>query len=68
MVYEGIARSIVDGQPEVSCAIKTVNEAATDRERIEFLNEASVMKYVDLNIVNFMFLDLVCFFVKTTQV
>ncbi|XP_046398133.1 insulin-like peptide receptor [Ischnura elegans] len=44
MVYEGIARDVVEGKPEIRCAIKTVNEHATDRERIEFLNEASVMK------------------------
>lgn len=44
MVYEGIARDVVKGKPEIRCAIKTVNEHATDRERIEFLNEASVMK------------------------
>lgn len=44
MVYEGIARDVVPDHPIMSCAIKTVNENATDRERIEFLNEASVMK------------------------
>ncbi|XP_012280342.1 insulin-like receptor [Orussus abietinus] len=44
MVYEGIAKDVVKGKPEVRCAVKTVNENATDRERIEFLNEASVMK------------------------
>ncbi|XP_011696536.1 PREDICTED: insulin-like receptor [Wasmannia auropunctata] len=44
MVYEGLARDVVKGNPEVRCAVKTVNENATDRERIEFLNEASVMK------------------------
>lgn len=44
MVYEGIVRDVVDGRPEMPCAIKTVNEHATDRERSEFLNEASVMK------------------------
>ncbi|XP_067209270.1 insulin-like receptor isoform X2 [Linepithema humile] len=43
MVYEGIAKD-VKGKSEVQCAVKTVNENATDRERIEFLNEASVMK------------------------
>ncbi|GBP37476.1 Insulin-like receptor [Eumeta japonica] len=46
MVYEGIARNI-KGSPEIRCAVKTVNEHATDRERIEFLNEASVMKAFD---------------------
>ncbi|KMQ92816.1 insulin-like receptor protein [Lasius niger] len=44
MVYEGLAKDVVKGTPEVRCAVKTVNENATDRERIEFLNEASVMK------------------------
>ncbi|XP_043602094.1 insulin-like receptor isoform X3 [Bombus pyrosoma] len=47
MVYEGIAKDIVKGKPEVRCAVKTVNQDATDRERIEFLNEASVMKGFD---------------------
>lgn len=44
MVYEGIAKNIVKGNPEAHCAVKTVNRDATDRARIEFLNEASVMK------------------------
>nr|XP_060640831.1 insulin receptor [Anolis sagrei ordinatus] len=44
MVYEGIARDIVKGEPEIRVAVKTVNESASLRERIEFLNEASVMK------------------------
>ncbi|XP_069673156.1 insulin-like peptide receptor isoform X2 [Periplaneta americana] len=44
MVYEGIVRDVVSGHPEMRCAVKTVNEHATDRERSEFLNEASVMK------------------------
>ncbi|XP_072941369.1 insulin-like receptor isoform X2 [Epargyreus clarus] len=47
MVYEGIAKNIAKGKPETRCAVKTVNEHATDRERIEFLNEASVMKAFD---------------------
>lgn len=46
MVYEGLARDI-SGIPEMKCAVKTVNEHATNRERIEFLNEASVMKAFD---------------------
>ncbi|KAI4497351.1 hypothetical protein M0802_007598 [Mischocyttarus mexicanus] len=41
MVYEGLAKDVVKGKPEVPCAVKTVNENATDRERIEFLNEAA---------------------------
>lgn len=32
------------GEPEMRVAVKTVNESASLRERIEFLNEASVMK------------------------
>uniref|UniRef100_A0A3Q3JNZ7 Tyrosine-protein kinase receptor n=1 Tax=Monopterus albus TaxID=43700 RepID=A0A3Q3JNZ7_MONAL len=44
MVYEGIAKDVVKGDPETRVAIKTVNESASLRERIEFLNEASVMK------------------------
>ncbi|XP_051953194.1 insulin-like growth factor 1 receptor [Xyrauchen texanus] len=44
MVYEGIAKGIVKDEPETRVAIKTVNESASMRERIEFLNEASVMK------------------------
>lgn len=44
MVYEGLAKDVVKDEPEARCAVKTVNENATDRERIEFLNEASVMK------------------------
>ncbi|XP_023674618.2 insulin receptor-like [Paramormyrops kingsleyae] len=44
MVYEGVARDIVKGEPETRVAVKTVNESASLRERIEFLNEASVMK------------------------
>ncbi|KAF7653328.1 hypothetical protein LDENG_00084730, partial [Lucifuga dentata] len=44
MVYEGLAKDIVKGEPETRVAVKTVNEAASLRERIEFLNEASVMK------------------------
>ncbi|XP_037837848.1 insulin receptor a isoform X2 [Kryptolebias marmoratus] len=44
MVYEGIAKDIIKGEGETRVAVKTVNESATLRERIEFLNEASVMK------------------------
>ncbi|CAH1989756.1 unnamed protein product [Acanthoscelides obtectus] len=46
MVWEGLARDI-RGKTEIRCAIKTVNEHATNRERLEFLNEASVMKAFD---------------------
>ncbi|XP_074836963.1 insulin receptor-related protein isoform X3 [Carettochelys insculpta] len=44
MVYEGIAQGIEKEGEETKVALKTVNELATMRERIEFLNEASVMK------------------------
>lgn len=44
MVYEGIARGLEKEGEETQVALKTVNELATMRERIEFLNEASVMK------------------------
>lgn len=43
MVYEGILK----GDEDTPCAIKTVNENATDRERMNFLNEACVMKQFD---------------------
>lgn len=43
MVYEGIAKNIKE-KPEVRCALKTVNDKASMKERDEFLNEASVMK------------------------
>jgi Protein tyrosine kinase. len=48
MVYEGIAHDI-NGQPEMRVAVKTVNENASIRERIEFLQEASVMKAFNSN-------------------
>ncbi|KAM4664021.1 insulin receptor-related protein [Discoglossus pictus] len=44
MVYEGVAKEIVKNEPVTRVALKTVNELATMRERIEFLKEASVMK------------------------
>ncbi|XP_075954174.1 insulin receptor a [Anarhichas minor] len=44
MVYEGIAKDIIKGEGDTHVAVKTVNESASLRERIEFLNEASVMK------------------------
>lgn len=47
MVYEGKIRNTNKDEAEMSCAIKTVNESATDRERINFLREASVMKAFD---------------------
>lgn len=47
MVYEGIIKDLFKPGDEQKCAIKTVNENATDRERINFLKEASVMKGFD---------------------
>lgn len=44
MVYEGIAKDLEQAGEETRVALKTVNELASTRERIEFLNEASVMK------------------------
>lgn len=44
MVYEGIAKDIIKGEGDMHVAVKTVNESANLRQRIEFLNEASVMK------------------------
>ncbi|KAH8357174.1 hypothetical protein KR084_006605 [Drosophila pseudotakahashii] len=46
MVYEGILKAF-SGNGDMECAIKTVNENATDRERTNFLSEASVMKEFD---------------------
>ncbi|CAG9816610.1 unnamed protein product [Phaedon cochleariae] len=46
MVWKGLAHDI-RGKSEIRCAVKTVNEHATNRERLEFLNEASVMKAFD---------------------
>ncbi|XP_062122366.1 LOW QUALITY PROTEIN: insulin-like receptor [Drosophila sulfurigaster albostrigata] len=47
MVYEGILKGQNPGDADTPCAIKTVNENATDRERTNFLSEASVMKEFD---------------------
>nr|XP_014967830.1 insulin receptor-related protein isoform X1 [Macaca mulatta] len=44
MVYEGLARGLEAGEESTPVALKTVNELASPRERIEFLKEASVMK------------------------
>lgn len=43
MVYEG-ALKMLNGDPDRPCAIKTVNDNSTDRERLNFLKEAAVMK------------------------
>lgn len=47
MVYEGIVINLNKNNERMRCAIKTVNENATDRERINFLKEAAVMKAFD---------------------
>lgn len=47
MVYEGIVLNLDRDTERTRCAIKTVNENATDRERINFLKEAGVMKAFD---------------------
>ncbi|KAG5667137.1 hypothetical protein PVAND_015134 [Polypedilum vanderplanki] len=47
MVYEGLIKDFHRKGEDVRCAIKTVNESATDKEQITFLNEASVMKQFD---------------------
>lgn len=44
MVYEGLAQGLEAGELPTPVALKTVNELASPRERIEFLKEASVMK------------------------
>lgn len=44
MVYEGLAHGLEAGEEPTPVALKTVNELASPRERIEFLKEASVMK------------------------
>ena len=46
MVYEGQAVEIKEGDGTIKVAVKTVNEKASVRDRMEFLNEASVMKWV----------------------
>lgn len=48
MVYGGIAHDI-DGVTELRVAVKTVNENASLRDRIEFLQEASIMKAFNCN-------------------
>lgn len=47
MVYEGIIKDHNKIGEEIRCAIKTVNESATDKERVAFLTEASCMKLFD---------------------
>ena len=47
MVFEGIAHKLIEGELTARVAVKTVNEKATMRERIDFLQEASIMKAFD---------------------
>ncbi|XP_078313794.1 insulin-like peptide receptor isoform X3 [Crassostrea virginica] len=49
MVYEGVARDLYGKGGEIKVAVKTVNEHAAHRERMEFLNEASRMKAFSCN-------------------
>ncbi|KAI9561261.1 putative insulin receptor [Daphnia sinensis] len=49
MVYEGLLRNTIPNEPDIKCAIKTVNEKATYKEKIQFLKEASVMKEFNAN-------------------
>ncbi|KAI4548852.1 hypothetical protein MG293_001182 [Ovis ammon polii] len=52
MVYEGLAQGLEVGEEPTPVALKTVNELASPRERIEFLKEASVMKAFKCHHVN----------------
>uniref|UniRef100_A0A8C5RUR9 receptor protein-tyrosine kinase n=1 Tax=Laticauda laticaudata TaxID=8630 RepID=A0A8C5RUR9_LATLA len=68
MVYEGVAKGVVKDEPETRVAIKTVNESASMRERIEFLNEASVMKEFNCHhVVNAVILWLFGVFLPTYE-
>ena len=44
MVYEGRAKKILPDDDVTTVAVKSVQANASIRDRIEFLNEASVMK------------------------
>ncbi|XP_033097029.1 insulin-like peptide receptor [Anneissia japonica] len=46
MVYQGRAKNIIDGEKVSDVAVKSVQANASMRDRIEFLNEASVMKAI----------------------
>ena len=43
-MHEGILKNTVAGVTEQACAVKTVNDRASARDKIEFLQEASLMK------------------------
>jgi len=47
MVFEGIAHKLIEGEPKLHVAVKTVNDNASMRERVNFLQEASIMKAFD---------------------
>lgn len=49
MVYRGILTQLRGVKQNIPCAIKTVNESATSKERDSFLMEASVMKQFNTN-------------------
>lgn len=49
MVYRGILTQLRGVKQNIPCAIKTVNESATSKERDSFLIEASVMKQFNTN-------------------
>ena len=52
MVYEGLAKGIIPDEGISQVAIKSVQANASMRDRIEFLNEASVMKWVLSNLTS----------------
>lgn len=43
-VYKGTLYNTIAGMAEMECAVKTVNDRASARDKIEFLQEASLMK------------------------
>lgn len=49
MVYEGEAKELCPDMPHCRVAVKTVSENASIRDRVEFLQEASVMKEFSSN-------------------
>lgn len=49
MVYEGEAEDLCPDMPHCRVAVKTVSENASIRDRVEFLQEASVMKEFSSN-------------------
>lgn len=43
MVYEGLVKNLQPGE-QIRVAVKTTNSNSNDRDRIQFLQEASIMK------------------------